>query len=554
MLTQLFIQNYAIIDRLELSFGKGLTTLTGETGAGKSILLGALSLVLGKRADTDVLYDTSVKCVVEARFDIAGYPLQPFFHEHELDFDAHTSVRREITPQGKSRAFINDTPVTLSVLKAFASQVIDLHQQQETQELATDQFQRMVVDAVTGVAPEAQALQASFTTYQKAYKALELLKEEDRHAQRDIDYYTFQWQELHDAQLQQEDEQDRLEEELNILTHAETIKQSLTDALRTVEGDQFALLDQLRSVIQCLRQAAKYQEESAALQQRVESILIELQDVTREMEHLQQEVTFDEERIITVQDRINLLNRLQQKHDVQTVADLMRVEAALSQKISGSVDRTLAIDKQEKAMSELRNLLLAKATTISAMRRQGADKFAGQVNALLPAVGLPAARLEVHIETNPDLLTAHGIDSIELRFSANKGAPLQPLSRVASGGELSRVMLVIKSLIAASAQLPTLIFDEIDTGISGEVALQVGQLLQTLAGHHQVLVITHLPQIAAKGGAHFFVYKQEENGHTRTRVKALTSDERIMAIARMIGGDQPSDIALAGARELLGNV
>lgn len=551
MLTSLFIQNYAIIDRLELQPDKGLTTITGETGAGKSILLGALSLVLGKRADTSVLFNRAEKCIVEATVTLNNYALEHFFAQHELDYDDTTLLRREINPQGKSRAFINDTPVRLTVLRDLASQIIDLHQQHETLELGQQAFQRQVLDALAGHEKQMQAYRRAYRAYSADSKELKYLQEADRQAQQEADYLAFQLQEVKALELEDPKEQERLEEELDTLTHAEHIKQGLFAAQQALGGHEQSATEVLAQVQQALRPLTGYNQQIEQLYQRLDSAMAELQDIQREMEHVEESVTLDEEQIQTLQDRLNELYRLEKKHGVNTLAELMRLQAEWEASQQGMTDRSDRIADLERSLQQQEKQLLQTAQQLSKARQAAAKQLQDKVNALLPEVGLPKAQLQVAVEATGETPGPDGIDTIGFYFSANKGATPQPIVKVASGGELSRLMLVIKSLVAASTALPTLIFDEIDTGISGEVALKVGELLHQLADHHQVLVITHLPQIASQGHKHLFVYKEEQNGHTQTRLQALEGDNRVKAIAQMIGGERPSSSALESARELL---
>lgn len=554
MLTSLFIQNYAIIDRLELQPDKGLTIITGETGAGKSILLGALSLVLGKRADTSVFHQAQEKCIVEATIEISSYDLQSFFLRHELDYDDTTLLRREINPQGKSRAFINDTPVNLTVLRELAGQLIDLHQQHETLDLANQDFQRQVLDAVAKQEEDAQAYRKRYQELLKQQKELHALKEADRQAQQEADYLAFQLQEVQALELDDPNEQDQLEEELDTLTHAEQIKQGLFEAQQALGDQDMSVIDMLGAVKSALKGLTAYHSSVASLYERLDGTLAELQDIQREMVHVEESVSLDEEQIQTIQDRLNEINRLEKKHGVTTLAELMRLQEEWESNQQGMTDRSDKIVALEKTIAAEQSALLQQAATLSANRQTAAKTLQQQVNPLLAEVGLPNARFEAMVSVQEENLTRDGIDTIGFYFTANKGAAPQPIGKVASGGELSRLMLVIKSLVAASTALPTLIFDEIDTGISGAVALKVGELLSQLARHHQVAVITHLPQIASKGNKHFFVYKEEANGRTLTKLHELTGDQRIRAIAEMIGGDTPSEAALTNARELLRNV
>lgn len=554
MLTGLYIQNYAIIDRLELEPAKGLTTITGETGAGKSIVLGALSLVLGKRADMRVLHQSDKKCIVEATIAIGAYGLTDFFEQHGLDYADSTLLRREITPQGKSRAFINDTPVTLAVLRTLASQLIDLHQQHETLELAQQDFQRQVVDAVGQQETEAQAYRTAYKAYLQQQKKLTALEQADREARQAADYITFQLQELAALDLEDVNEQEILEEKLAQLTHAEQIKQGLFEAQQLLGEQEGSIVDNLGAVKQALRGLLPYNSAIEPLYNRLDSTLAELQDVQREMALMADTVSLDEEEIITLQDRLNAIYRLQKKHGVDTIEGLLQLQTEWAANQQGNDNRSAEILALKQAIAGQQQTLLQQAKQLSKKRQSAGVQLQESVNRMLVDVGLPNAQFTVSITADNTQLHKDGIDSIVFYFTANTGAPPQPIGQVASGGELSRLMLVIKSLVAASTALPTLIFDEIDTGISGAVALKVGELLRQLAAHHQVMVITHLPQIASQGEQHFYVYKESDYETTATRVKPLTGEERVRAIAEMIGGDSPTAAAITNARELLRNV
>lgn len=553
MLQSLSIQNYAIIDDLTLSLDTGMTIITGETGAGKSILLGALSLILGRRADTDVLYQPDRKCIVEGRFAIEAYALEPFFHQHNLDYEPVTFIRREINKQGKSRAFVNDTPVTLTVLRQLTSHLVDLHQQHETADLATDRFQLDALDALARQKPQVQAYTKEYRAFKKMEKELDTLREEAQRAQQEADYWQFQYDELAALALKEPDEQEKIEQELAGLTHAEQIKEGLWHAIQTLDGTETSIIDQINHLSQQLETLARYQPVLHQAAKRLESAGIELQDLQREMEEIAESTQVDESLTQELQERLNAIYRLQKKHGVTTLRALMDLQQDLESRLNGITDRSARIEKLTRMLAQQRKMVLEQAKAISKHREKAGQMLAEKVNALLKEVGMPNGRLHITITQDHTQLLAHGIDEVTFAFSANKGAPPQPIRKVASGGELSRLMLVIKSLIASSTALPTLIFDEIDTGISGEVALRVGQILEKLAAHHQVAVITHLPQIAGKGNTHYFVYKKEQDGRTVTRLRLLEDNTRVQAIAEMIGGDKPSQAALDNAKELLRN-
>lgn len=551
MLQSLYIRNYAIIQELELELSSNLTTITGETGAGKSILLGALSLILGKRADTSVLYSEDEKCIVEGQFQIDAYDLKYFFEENDLDYAATTVVRREINNQGKSRAFINDTPVNLTVLKTFASKVIDLHQQHETLDIATDDVQLQVIDSMAGSGPDLAKYKETFREYRKARKKLSELQNTQQQSQQDLDYFQFQLAELEQAQLSKDESQEALEDELDTLTHAEAIKSALANAAQGLDGEEVSVTNLLEQLIQELKGVEQYNTAVKELNERLRSGLIELRDVHSEMEDLDADLTVDEERLLEVQNRLDLIYKLQKKHGVTTIQELCELEEELADKVANSANLDERIASQEKVVGKLETELTSKALTLSKARKEAIETFRESVNAQLPNVGLPNASVTVERESLEEF-SVTGLDKITFLFTANPGAKPLPIRKVASGGELSRLMLIIKSLVAASTALPTLIFDEIDTGISGEIGLKVGSLLKKLARNHQVVCITHLPQIASKGDTHYFVFKDVQNGRTYTHVKTLEREERTTEIARMLSGENPTEAALANARDLLG--
>lgn len=550
MLKSLYIRNYAIIQELELSLSSGLTTVTGETGAGKSILLGALSLILGKRADTTMLYTEREKCIVEGKFDISAYQLEGFFEANDLDYAPQTYVRREINSQGKSRAFINDTPVTLNVLRDFASQVIDLHQQHETLELGTEDVQLQVIDSLAQNEHRLLEYKVQFGEYRKSMHDLKQLRETQQQAQQDLDYFTFQMNELEAANLSREDDQETLEQELATLTHAESIKTALANGVQSLDGGEMNTLELLEQVIQELKTVEGYHAGIKELNERLRSSAIELRDIKSELEYLDADLSVDEEHIAEVQARLDLIFKLEKKHGLNSIQELCDLRDELAEKVSDTTNLDARIEEQQRLVNQIRKELQAKANELSQQRTTAIKTFIESVNSQLPEVGLPNARVEVEHNHTKDF-TPTGTDEITFLFTANPGAKPLPIRKVASGGELSRLMLVIKSLVAASTALPTLIFDEIDTGISGEVGLKVGKRLKRLAASHQVVCITHLPQIASKGDLHYFVYKEVKNGQTYTHVKTLESEERTAEIARMLSGEKPSEAALANARDLL---
>lgn len=552
MLRELYIRNYALIDELRLEPAEGFTIITGETGAGKSILLGALGLVLGARADSSALFDPAKKCIVECRFDISGYDMEAWFSENDLDFEAVTTLRREVADSGKSRAFINDTPVTLPVLKAFAEQVVDLHRQHDTLELATVDFQLQVIDALAGHADKLRSYHQHYRNFRNQEHALNELRKQAHQLRQDHDYFSFQLTELREAALSDYEEPDALEAELNTLTHAESIRQGMAEALKVLEHDEYSVQPLLKQSAASIRQAARHHEGLAALLERLEGAAIELADIARELSILEDTILYDEARIQEVEDRLSVLYRLQKKHGVQDIAGLMEIQQNLEEKVGAGDSLDARLAEMEQQLATHRSALIAEAMVLHKGRANAVKRFETEANNLLPEVALPNGQLTVrHDLLSEDRIHENGLDRITFLFSANKGGTPQEIRKVASGGELSRLMLIIRSLVAASVALPTLIFDEIDSGISGETGLRIGRILAGLTRHHQVICITHLPQIASRGQRHFTVYKEVLGQRTYTHIQLLNDEERTMEIARMLSGERPGKAALANARELL---
>ena len=552
MLRSLLVKNYAIIDQLEIKFSDKLTIITGETGAGKSILLGALSLILGNRADSNSLYDPEKKCVVEGIFDIEGYNLKEFFEKEDLDFESTTIIRREINAKGKSRAFINDTPVNLSILKKVSTKLIDIHAQHETLDLKQDDFQLFILDALAGNEAILTEYKNKYRSYRRNLKKLEELEERNQQANKDLDYYQFQLEEFELASLNEHQEQELLEDELNTLTNAEEIKLNLVQSVQLLEEDEFSVLSQLNNLSTKFSGISKINGDLQNIYDRIESARIELKDISKEIQYAEQHVTFDEERIQEITERLNLIYKLQKKHQVNTIEGLLSIQNELSEKVKSIADLSDEIQQLEQQIKSQLDDLKNLATTLSKNRKVAAAPFEKDVNNLLAEVGMPNAQVKVHIEKGKeDQLNNNGIDAVTLLFSANPGGAMAPVSKVASGGELSRLMLMIKSLVAGSTSLPTIVFDEIDAGISGETGVKVGKILEKLSKQHQVLCITHLPQIASKGNSHYYVYKEISGQKTFTRIKQLEKDERVIEIAKMLSGEKPSTAAVENAKELL---
>jgi len=556
MLQKLTISNYALIDNLEISFDGGLNILTGETGAGKSIILGALSLILGQRAESRYFFSQQKKCVIEGTFSINGFHLKNFFEENELDYEIETILRREITADGKSRAFVNDTPVNLTVLKQLGEKLIDIHSQHATLEINDPDFQLLVVDSVSGHGELLNDYRSSYRAYKKSVAKLQQLTGENDKAKSDLDYYQFQFDELEKVNLI-EDEQEKLEQELYTLNNSEEIKRNLLGAYYLMQDGETAALLQLREAGHHLSTLEKFNPEIAELHERLKSSLIELRDIASEIENIEQRTHTDEARAVEINDRLSLMYNLQKKHRVSTNAELLQLQEELSEKIQQALFGDEEIEKLKKQIADEKQGLEKLAAQLSTNRTNAIPDIEKQVIEALAEMGMPNSTLKIELSPLPDKgadshLGPDGSDQVRFLFSANKGHALAEMSKVASGGELSRLMLSIKSLIARYTALPTIIFDEIDTGISGEVANKVGQIMERLASNLQVISITHLPQIASKGQSHYFVYKDDKSATTYTRIRQLDKQERVVEIAKMLSGDKPGESALQNARELLG--
>ncbi len=552
MLKHISIKNYAIINELEIDFSGNLNIITGETGAGKSIMLGAMGLLLGQRADNKSLFKQQGKCTIEGVFDITGYSLDDFFDEYDIDKENLTTFRREITVEGKSRSFINDTPVTLSQLKELGEKLVDIHSQHETLSLNSQAFQLMVVDSFAAHSDLVQSFHQDYKTFKNLEQEYAQLLHANQQAQAEKDYLQFQFDELDSANLLQ-DEQEELEQELQTLTHAEDIKRNLTASNYLLEDAENAILNQLKECILSVTSVEKYEPKILTLLERLRSVQIELKDINSEIISIAENTQMDPNRLITVQERLDLIYRLQQKHRLASNAELIALREELSNKLLAIHTSDVKINQLKEVLEKSQEALLLKAKDLSTNRKKVFPEIEIQITEHLFQLGMPHASFKIdHSILINSEFNQYGIDQINFLFSANKGYSLSPLNKVASGGELSRLMLCIKGLTAKYTTLPTLIFDEIDTGVSGEIALKMGDLMQNFANHMQVITITHLPQIASKGNAHFFVYKEIKNEHTYTNIKKLENQDRILEIAKMLGGEQPTAIAMENAKELLG--
>lgn len=547
MLKRLLIKNYAIIEKIEIDFSKGLNIITGETGAGKSILLGALGLIMGKRADTKSLFNPSSKCIIEGTFTISKN-YQSFFKENDIDFEQETHIRREITPSGKSRAFINDTPTTLNVLKKLTSALVDLHQQFDTLDIHNVSFQSNIIDALAGHQDMVRSYRKDFSVYHKDIKQLEKLNIQSNESKKEIDFLEFQLNEFNEVDLM-DNEEIQAEDELKTLAHAEDIKRVLGASQQYISENENALVAQLKNLSFELNQISKYSTDIEGLKDRFDGIIAELEDISGEMESLADKTEFDPERIQEIRDRLDVVYRLQNKHQATSVSELLDIQNQIEEKLNSFGDLSEQILDLEKKIGQQKIKLEKAAAIISTTRKSVLPSFEKNIKELLSLLSMPFAQLKVHV--NAVELGANGIDNIAFLFAANKGGNLETIKDVASGGELSRLTLCIKSLVAGALSLPTMIFDEIDSGVSGDVALKMGNILKTLAGSHQIITITHTPQIAVQAESHFFVYKNHEGSKTTTSVKLLSKSERVNEVATMLSGSPPSTNAMRNAKELL---
>ncbi len=549
MLKKLFIQNYAIIDEIGIDFSSKLNMITGETGAGKSILMGALSLILGERADSSVLVNTQKKCFIEGSFSIEGKKaVLNFLEENDLDADEELVLRREIATNGKSRAFINDTPATLQQLKALASLLVDLHQQFDTLELGDSDFQREVLDALSNNESTLSSYRKVYQHWQTAGKELAQLQEQKAAFHKELDYHQFLFNELSELGLK-ENELEDLDNELKLLSNAEGIKTTLTKVYFDLKESEQPVVQQLKQLVNQLHGFASFHPDLNTVIERLQSTQIELQDISEEIDRINDSVNFDEKRIEWINQRLMDGYKLSKKHGVQTTQELLVIQNNLEEKLQAVLNMDETIGTKEKQVAALFAEANTLAETLSKARHKQAKPLEEKVNELLAQVGMPNARLKVTLKDS--LLNISGKDQIDFLFDANKSNRFEPIRKVASGGELSRLMLCIKSLVAQSIDLPTMIFDEIDTGISGEAAKQVGLIMKGLASNRQIICITHQPQIAGKANAHFFVYKEIKGEAVKTNIRLLNEDERITAIARMLSGEKPTAAALENAREMM---
>ena len=550
MLKHLYIKNFTLIDELDIELYQGFSVITGETGAGKSIILGALGLLLGQRADSKAIKQGAEKCVIEAHFDLSRYGMTDFFEENEIEYDAADCiVRRELTASGKSRAFINDTPVQLSLLKELGEQLVDIHSQHQNLLLNKQDFQLNVVDIIAGDEKEQQLYQQAYTQYHATEKELSALKESIEQNRQNADFLQFQFEELTQANLA-EGEQEELEQKSETMSHSEEIKSALYEADNALSADQTGVVGSLRTALSAIRQIEKVLPDASELVERLDSSYIELKDIAQEISSQMEHVDFDPAELDAINNRLDKLYDLEKKYHVETVEELITKRDELKIQLG-------RIENSDEALAELQQKLAAQLTQaqkaaeiLTQMRTKAAKQIEKEMQGRLMPLGMPNVKFS--IEMNKEPLNASGQDKVAFLFSANTSTPLQPISQVASGGEIARVMLSLKAMISGAVKLPTIIFDEIDTGVSGKTAEKMAEIMQEM-GHHerQVISITHLPQIAALGSAHYKVEKEETAKGTISRMRKLSDDERVLEIAQMLSGSNVSEAAISNAKQLL---
>ena len=552
MLKQLYIKNFTLIDELDMEFRSGFSVVTGETGAGKSIILGAIGLLLGQRADLKSIKQGADKCVIEAHFDLSRYDMGAFFLENDIEFDADdTIIRRELTSAGKSRAFVNDSPVALTLLKELGEQLVDVHSQHQNLLLNKQDFQLSVVDILSKDSEELAAYQQSFACYQEAVRQLETLREEIEQGRQNADFMQFQFDELTEARLV-DGEQEELEQRSDTMTHAEDIKTALYEAGTLLSGDDNGIVVSLRKATSALRSIERVFADSAELAERMDSCYIELKDIAGDVDNLLEDVDFDPSELDAVNNRLDRLYDLQKKYHVESVEELMAIRQDLETKLSHIENSDEALAEQQRKVAAMKGELTIQADQLSKMRRQAAKLIEQQMLDRLVPLGMPHVRFEVSI--TKDELGRNGQDKVAFLFSANKSTTLMPISQVASGGEIARVMLSLKAMISGAVKLPTIIFDEIDTGVSGKMAEQMARMMADMgACDRQVISITHLPQIAALGTTHYKVYKEDTAQGTTTHMLMLSPEERVSEIAQMLSGQNVTEAAIENAKQLLKN-
>lgn len=549
MLKRLYISNFALINEMDVSFPGKLTVITGETGAGKSIFLEALGLVLGKRADTAALQNKSKKCIIEAEFEIKGLDLAGFFSENELEHDPHIILRREINAEGKSRSFLNDTPVGLNILKLLSEKIIDIHSQHQTLLLNQANFQLEIVDAFAGTLELYKNYKNDFLKLSRLSASLKALQEQESQAKKELDYFQFLFNELEEAGLK-EGQLKQLEEESLSLENAETIKSTLVNASTTITGGENNLIQTIAVLKQQLQLITKYNKDYSQFFERINSVYIELKELAADIDSAEESVTFNQVKLDEVNSKMDKINRLLKKHGVSSEENLLTAKTEIEDKLAQFSSLETQIEKTAKQINELKKNCTAQANKLSLLRKGSVSGIENNVKQLLSDLSIPNANFKIEIKPQSEL-SSTGLDEVQFLFSANKGTALNELHKVASGGELSRLMLSLKSLLATKKELPTIIFDEIDTGVSGDVADKIGNILSRMGKSMQVVTITHLPQIASKGAHHLFVYKKDDEERTSSFIKELDKDDRVTEIAKMLSTGTPTQSALKNAKELL---
>ena len=550
MLTHLTISNYALIEKLDIDLSSGFSVITGETGAGKSIILGALGLICGQRADAKALKAGAAKCLIEATFDVSGLHLEQFFADNDIDFDgAECIVRREINAAGKSRAFLNDTPVQLTVLKELSAYIIDIHSQHRNLLMGREDFLLSVLDVMADNAACKQEYTAAYTAYTAAEKELRRLREQVEKDQTDTEYMQFQFQQLEEANLK-EGEQEELEQEQELLEHAEEIRQSLQGAYNMLNSEESAVTQQLRQAVNALRQVENVMPTVAEWTERLESCRIELADLEQDIEQAAERTEGDPQRLAYLDERLSTLYSLQKKHRKTSVEELIELRDSLAEQLDRIENSDEYLAKMEASVKRLHQTLLDAGKALSKTRTAAAATLATGLSARLQPLGMPAVQVALRIAERPHP-EASGMDAVTFLFSANKNVPMQDVSQIASGGEIARLMLSLKAILSAHQNLPTIIFDEIDTGVSGKMAERMAEVMQEMAQTCQVICITHLPQIAALGEAHYFVYKTESSDATTSSIKQLDDEGRIREIATMLSGAELTAAAVENAKALL---
>lgn len=550
MLTTLHIENYALIERLDITFEGGFSVITGETGAGKSILLGAIGLLLGQRADVKAIRRGATKCIIEAHFEVGAYGMKPFFEANELEYDEECILRRELYASGKSRAFINDSPAPLTLMKELGEQLVDIHSQHQNLLLDKEGFQLNVLDLIGHNEAQLATYNSLYQTWRASKKELEELISTLERERDEEEYLRFQWEQLNEAQLT-EGEQEELEQEADVLSHAEEIKAGLYRASNLLNGDEAGVLSQLKEVMHSLSGLMSVYQPAEELTQRLESSYIELKDIAQEAASQEEQVEYNPQRMEEVNERLNLIYTLEKKHRVESVEDLLLLQQRFEAKLAILNDGDDRIESLKQQVEEQLQQVVAQANRLSQVRQEAARGIEKEIVERLALLGMPNVRFQVEIGQRKEP-GSHGMDTVNFLFSANKNGHLQSISNVASGGETARVMLSLKAMIAGAVKLPTIIFDEIDTGVSGEIADRMADIMQEMGEHNrQVISITHLPQIAARGANHYKVYKEDNDLETNSHIRHLTHEERIEELAHMLSGATLTQAALDNAKALL---